>query len=574
MARRSAVFLCLLLLVVLPASARQLTIQNFDVQVEVHPDATIEITEFIEARFTGEWHGIYRFIPVEYTTPQGFSYRFFLEPLSITDQNANPLKYELTEERGNKKFKIYVPGAVDATRNVVVHYRVLNGLRFFEDHDELYWNLTGNEWEVPIEHATGRVELPAGVTGIRALAFTGAYGSRGQDADISTEGNVVKFRARHQLSFHEGLTCVVGWDKGLVHEPGFLTQATIFLRSNWTFSIPIGVFFIMLWLWWTRGRDPRPQAISVQYEPPDKLTPAEAGTLVDNEAAIRDITATIVDLAVKGYLVIEQQQKDQLLGLMHSKEYVFHLKKPPAEWKDLRAHETQIMAALFEGASRDSVKLSELQNHFYTHLPSIRDCIFDALIADNYYLHRPDKVRQTYLGAGIVTGLLIIWASAPISRSFGVTPLTTILTGVATGLIICGFGWFMPARTITGARALEKVLGFEDFLGHVESDRFARIIKSPEMFEKFLPYAMALHVEKKWVQAFASIAMQPPQWYQGTYGPGFNPVFLVNDLNTMSSSAGSAMSSSPRSSGSFGGSGFGGGGFSGGGGGGGGGGGF
>jgi uncharacterized membrane protein len=575
MARRSAALLCLLLWVVLPASARQLTIRNFDAQVEVHPDATIEVTEFIEARFTGEWHGIYRFIPVEYTTPQGFNYRLFLEPLSITDENANPLKYEISEERGNKKFKIYVPGAVDATRTIVIHYRVLDGLRFFQDHDELYWNLTGNEWEVPIERATGRVELPAGVTGIRTLAFTGAYGSRGQDADITTEGNVVKFLVRHPLSFHEGLTCVVGWDKGVVHEPGPLAQAMLFLRSNWPLAIPIGVFFIMFWLWWTRGRDPRPQAIAVQYEPPDKLTPAEAGTLVDNEAAIRDITATIVDLGVKGYIVIEQQQKDQLLGLMHSKEYVFHLKKPPAEWKDLRAHEVEMMAALFDGGSRDSVKLSELQNHFYTHLPSIRDRIFDALIADNYYLHRPDKVRQTYLGAGIVIGLLIIWASGPIGRSIGIAPLTAIVTGIATGLIICIFGWFMPARTITGARALEKVLGFEDFLGHVESDRFERVVKTLDMFEKFLPYAMALHVEKKWVQAFASIAMQPPQWYQGAYGPGFNPVFLVNDLNMMSSSAGNAMSSSPRSSGgSFGGSGFGGGGFSGGGGGGGGGGGF
>ena len=129
----------------------------------------------------------------------------------------------------------------------------------------------------------------------------------------------------------------------------------------------------------------------------------------------------------------------------------------------------------------------------------------------------------------------------------------------------------MSARTITGQRALEKVLGFEDFLGRTQKDQIERLQTNPELFEKFLPYAMALHVEKKWVQAFSGIAMQPPAWYQGSYGGGFMPYLLVNDLNMMSTQAGTTMASSPRSSG---GSGFGGGGMSGGGFGGGGGGGF
>jgi uncharacterized membrane protein len=128
--------------------------------------------------------------------------------------------------------------------------------------------------------------------------------------------------------------------------------------------------------------------------------------------------------------------------------------------------------------------------------------------------------------------------------------------------VVCIVGWFMPAHTIQGARTYAKVLGFEDFLGRVESDRIEKLEKTPELFEKFLPYAMALHVEKKWVQAFAGISMQPPQWYQGPYGSGFVPYVFVNDLNYMTVQAGTVMSSSPRSSG---GSGFGGGGGSGGG---------
>jgi uncharacterized membrane protein len=229
-----------------------------------------------------------------------------------------------------------------------------------------------------------------------------------------------------------------------------------------------------------------------------------------------------------------------------------------------------MLAALF-GDGNPDVKLSDLQNHFYTHLPSIRDRIFDALVADGYYLHRPDKVRAGYLAGGVIAGVLVIAIGNSIGKSLGMASLTWTVTGILTGGVICIFGWFMPARTITGARTYEKVLGFEDFLAHVESDRIQRMVKTPELFEKFLPYAMALRVEKKWAQAFAGIAMQPPQWYYAPYGAGFQPYLFVNDLNVMSMQAGSTMSSAPRSSG---GSGFGGGGFSGGGGGGGGGGGF
>jgi uncharacterized membrane protein YgcG len=328
----------------------------------------------------------------------------------------------------------------------------------------------------------------------------------------------------------------------------------------------------MFWLWWTRGRDPERDAVTVQYEPPDKLTPAECGALVDNEVAMRDITATLVDLAVKGYLTIEQKEDSGLLAFVHHRDYVFHLKKPPAEWSGARAHEQQMLVALFSSGTSTDVKLSDLQNHFYTNLPTIRSAIFDALVADGYYLHRPDTVRQGYLGAGLIIGFLLWAGSRSLENATGIVTLTWFITGLVTAGVICGFGWFMPARTITGARTLAKVLGFEDFLGRVESDRIERLEKTPELFEKYLPYAMALHVEKKWVQAFAGITIQPPAWYQGGYGAGFQPYLLVNDLNAMSVQAGSVMASSPR--GSSGGSGFGGGGGSGGGFGGGGGGGF
>jgi hypothetical protein len=118
------------------------------------------------------------------------------------------------------------------------------------------------------------------------------------------------------LSFHEGLTVVIGWDKGLRERAGNGDLIQQFLASNWPLFFPVLVFLFMFWLWYTRGRDPRVGPVAVQYAPPDGMTPAEAGTLVDDDAAMRDITATIVDLAVRGYLVIEEKEKDQMMGLI------------------------------------------------------------------------------------------------------------------------------------------------------------------------------------------------------------------------------------------------------------------
>jgi uncharacterized membrane protein len=209
-------------------------------------------------------------------------------------------------------------------------------------------------------------------------------------------------------------------------------------------------------------------------------------------------------------------------------------------------------------------------------VPAIKNSLLDSLVEHGYYRSRPDGVRAAYIGIGLVVGFIIAWGGVAVAMHSGTAPLTFILAGILTAAIICGFGWFMPAHTEQGTRALENLLGFEDFLVHVDADRFQRMIKTPEMFEKFLPFAMALGVEKNWSRAFQDVLKQPPQWYSGSsYGTNFYPMNFVSDISYMSSMASSAMTSAPRSSG---GSGFssdgGGGGSSGGGFGGGGGGGF
>ena len=559
-------------------TTRQLRIEDFHSDVIVMPDGLIDVTENIQAHFIGgPWHGLYRLIPVEYVTPQGFNYSLFLDVKKVTDGNGNALRYESRRERDYRRLKIYVPNADNSTQTISLEYTVSDALRFFDDHDELYWNVTGDEWDIPIQAASTRIVLPTGTTNIRANAFTGAYRSREQNAEIDVASNGVEVRTRAPLGIHEGLTVAVAMDKGFVHQPTAGQQIALFLRSNWPLVVPLFAFVVMFYLWWTHGRDPRRRPIAAQYEPPDQLTPGEAGTLVDNSADMRDITAGIVDLAVRGYITIEEHQHEGLLGLSHQKDYNFIVNKDRSEWAKLKPHEQALLEGLFDtGKVGESVSMSGLENQFYTNLPGIKSDIFSSLVMHGYYKQRPDTVRSAYIAGGLIIGFLMVFLGIKLASASGMAPLTFIVAGIATGAIICGFGWFMPAHTEQGERALEGVLGLEDFLVHVESDRFNRMIKTPEMFEKLLPFAMALGVEKNWSKAFQGILKEPPQWYRGTaYGPNFYPMMFVNDLGYMSSRASSVMSSAPRSSGGSGfGGGGGGGGFSGGGFGGGGGGGF
>ena len=551
------------------SAERSLVIERFEAAIRVNPDASLDITETITPRFTGKWNGLFRTIPVEYRTPQGFNWSLRLKLISVTDADGNALEVEKSRERHYQKFKIWVPGAEDATRTVVLTYRATNGLRFFEDHDELYWNITGDEWEVPIEAASARIELPGAASGIRAIAFNGVYGATSRDAIVTTSGTTVSVMMPKQLDFREGMTAVVGWNKGVVVEPPTSAKAAGFVASNWPLAIPVPVFVLMLLVWKRRGRDPDPLPITVQYDAPAQLTPGEAGTLLDHSVDMRDITATLVDLAVRGFIRIEEEQESRLFGLLKNDEFVFHRLKDPSEWRGLKIHERELLEGLFPHGEA-SVELSELENQFYKSIKPIQDGILDGLVARGFYQARPDRVKAGYMAGGVLVGALMAVGGSALSPQFDLTPVPFIIAGVVVGLIMLWFGWHMPARTVAGARAVEQIKGFEEFLGRTEGDRLRDFVRTPEMFEKFLPFAMAFGVEKKWALAFKGICNEPPRWYAGAHPGSFNIGTFSTRLSDLSTRASTTMASSPRSSS---GSGFSGG-SSGGGGGGGGGGGF
>ncbi|MFI5116474.1 MAG: DUF2207 domain-containing protein [Terriglobales bacterium] len=361
-------------------------------------------------------------------------------------------------------------------------------------------------------------------------------------------------------------------------------------------AVPILVILRMFWLYWRRGRDPERDTASVQYEPPDKLTPGECGALLENTVAVRSITATIVDLSVKGYLAIAQENDGSAPASKDHKNYVFHMLKGPSEWQHLKPHEQAVLRAIFiptnplrmlsdamsqlqnaggnpalasafsrvqaattaspelralSGAGDDppqsAVALMDLQNHFYLHLGRIRESVFDALVADGYYENRPDRVRLLYIAKGVVVGTGMAVAGVLLAAATGAAPFPLVLAGILTGVIIVVCGRLLSSRTIAGTRTLAKVLGFKDFLERVEKDHIQRLEGTPDLFEKYLPYAMALHVEKKWSQAFGGVSVPPPQWYQRKHGVDFFPMHLIDDLNGMSNQAESVLTSKPGS---------------------------
>ena len=567
-----------LLLVALSATAasaqRSYSIERFAARITVNRDASIDVTETITARFDGSYNGLYRMIPIEYRNASGLNWTLGVALQSARDDAGRDLRTETSRERHYIKYKVWIPGASNATRTIVLRYRATNGLRFFDEHDELYWNVTGDEWEVPIGSAAADIELPPGTPGVRATAFNGVYGATSRDARVTIDGTVVHLEMPQGLGYREGLTAVVGWDKGVVTAPTATARAAATVSSNWPLLIPIPVFLLAFLTWWRRGRDPRRRPIAVQYEPPADVSPAEAGTLLDNRADMRDITATIVDLAVRGQLRIEEEEKPKLLGLFGGgRDYALHRLAPsaPNDRDGLAPHESRVFSGIF--ASRgDRVELTDLKDEFYEELPGIRDAIFDQLAAHGFYRARPDKVHQRWAIVGVLVGVAIGFGGAFVSAAFLLTPVPFVIAGVLSGLILLGFATIMPARTEAGTRALEHVLGFEEFLRRVETEHLKRvIIGHPELFDKYLPFAMAFGVERQFARAFEGIYTESPRWYVGPSMTHFSVGHLSSSMSHLSSVAATTMASSPRSSS---GSGFGGGGSSGGGGGGGGGGAF
>ena len=560
---------CIGIFVFIPfsAQAQDFTINNFTANILVNPDSSFTVKETLTVEFHRPRHGIYREIPYIYTDSLDRNIRTPTEVLSVKDGSGNKLRAKVSRKGNIISIRIGDPDTyVSGLQKYEIFYKVENAIIFFEDHDELYWNVTGNYWKAEIKHVVCTVSLAGKKTNeFQAACYTGISGSAEKSCAYETSENFIEIKTERSLSSGEGLTIAYGWDKGIVNPPSSLRKFLWFinLQQNWIFVFPLLSLVIMLNLWYRKGRDPRDrESVTVMYGPPEHdsipLSPAEVGALIDETLDSRDITATIVGLAVKGYLKIEETKEEGII-FNSTDYYLAKLKEPDGS---LSLFEMELMSHIF--GSLPGKMVSELKNSFYAYIDSLKKTLYKELTTKKYFTVSPDKIRQLYFAAGIIT---VIATAVLIGLLFSDTigGTRTFLAVILSGLPIFGFAKFMPAKTRSGAAAYMKILGFEEFLNRAEKDKLMRM-KDENLFSRFFPYALALNVADNWAKAFEGIYQQQPEWYVSpTSFRTFSPTGFNRSINSAMSSLSSALFSAPRSSGTGGGGFSGGGGSSGGG---------
>lgn len=563
-----------IIIVALPVYAEEI-VSAFDARIEIKKDSTIRVEERIQYDFgQNQRHGIFRTIPLVYTR-NGGNFSFQIVDISVNDDRGTPYPFAISYPGKNIEIKIGDPDKVISGKHIyVVSYTVRRALTYFNDHDELYWNVTGNEWQVPIDRASARIIVPGriDVSQISRACFIGVFGSKAPCGNVSydTSSRTILFGQELPLALSEGLTIVAGLPKGVVNQPSLWREMLRFLLDNWILFLPLSVFFIMCGVWWKWGKDPKGRGtIIAEYDAPDGLMPIEVAAILKERLGVKHISAEIISLATRGYIKIIHEEERGILR--SSTEYHFERLK---EVDDVSPFDSLIFESLFGPRGHEqskTVALSALKNTFYRDIPRIKEGVYESVVGKGYFAYNPEMIRKIFSTIGgifIIIG--IIFVSAFHSLWFFAAQPYFMLSMIVSGLIIMIGGVIMPRRTEKGVHAKEYIVGLKDYLQTAEKGRIQfhnAPEKKPELFDRLLPFAMVLGVESAWAAQFTGIYEEPPQWYSGPVGRPFNAYTLTHDLDSFQRSAHTILASSAGS----GGSGFGGGGFSGGGGGGGGG---
>ena len=576
-----------------PASAQSGTevIHSYEVDIEILDTGALVITERIDYDFGSALrHGIFRTIPTRYYLDEVNDRVYRIEDVAVQSPTA-PADVDVSSEGAFTKIRVGDPDVeISGRHRYTLTYRVEGALNAFTDHDELYWNAIGDEWQAPIDGVEVTVRAPADIE--RATCFQGYEGATEECAQARVRGSAVRFLAGRTLQPYEGLTVVVAIPKGAVPEPAMIlderwSAERAFDLNPWT--IAAGVALVGLFggalgrLWWREGRDRRflgsqidqvmgtPSGESeavpigegdfeapVEFAPPENVRPGQIGTLLDERANVIDVTATIVDLAGRGFLLIQEIPDE---GLFSRTDWtLIRLEKDESE---LLVYERQLLDALFRDGNE--VTVSELKTAFADRLHKVEESLYADAMRQKWFRNRPDKVRSRWAIRGVlllVIGVVLTFALA-LWTHWGIVGIPVIVAGLVLALMATR----MPARTAKGTAMLRRIRGFRRVIATAEQ-HMARWAEEENVFTRYLPYAIVFGLTKKWAKAFEDLGLEPNTagWYVGTRP--FTALAFADSIDGFAVTTGGTLASTPSSSGS---SGFGGGGFSGGGGGGGGG---
>jgi|AntAceMinimDraft_16_1070373.scaffolds.fasta_scaffold09105_2 uncharacterized membrane protein YgcG len=581
--RKILTFMFLLLFISAAASAT-LRITAFDAQITLDTQGILHIEETLNVDFYSPHHGIERWIPVSYRRPTGENITISLKVITAT-QDGGSAQYTTSRSGRNILVRIGDPNrTITGTHTYTIRYNVDRALLFHDDYIQLYWNVTGNEWAIPINSTSATITLPQTVTtaDVMTTSYVGYYGrdTLGREATIDDQGRFV-FTA-DQLMPGQGLTIdmAIPREQMEIAAPTTWQRILWFLNANKFAALPILTLIGMFLVWLKVGKDPRKETIAPRFEPPRGMHPGEAGVLIDDRADLRDISAMVIGLAVKGYLTIGEVD-DQKQGIPetikgffgHAGALDYEFSKEKNADSDLSKVEATLLGAIFDSTHSDKRLLSSMENEFYKALPQIKSDLYAGLIKKGYYPSNPERTRKSYAGAGMF-GIVLAIAIGGWSGS-----LYLGLAIALSGLIVLGFSPIMPRKTKKGVLVLQDLLGLSEYIHRAEVKQMEfhdAPEKSPQLFEKLLPYAMAFNLTSIWTKQFEGLMSEPPRWYVGAT-PGFHPALFYLGMMNLSSGMERTFVSAPRTSsgghsawggGSSFGGGFSGGGFGGGGGGG------
>ncbi|MCC7522423.1 DUF2207 domain-containing protein [Candidatus Uhrbacteria bacterium] len=534
-----------------PSALAAEAINAFNVSAKLGSDRSLVITETIEYDFgNSSRRGIFRLIPERYQRSGG-AYRLNLQFLGAT-MDGGSVESSLSHEDGNLRIRLGSEDVYITGKHVyTISYRTDRAINDFPEEGvrELYWNVTGNGWEVPIKSASFDLEGPGEPSDL--VCFTGYFGNPEQACEIVAAGSSIQAAALRALSSGEGLTVAIRFPESVISPLSTSDRVWQFIQDNLWLFIPVLVFAIMYAIWWTHGRDPRGRGTVIpHYEEPSALSPMEMSALLDQSISSKAVTAAILDIARRGYAVLVFEG-DQTGGWFKKKGKMI-LKKVKDADNGLKKFERTLYNGLFEDG--DEVDISERNEGFYAELQRAREQVFEGLKEKKLFLRLPASIRTIWMVVAIIVAAFLFIFTIDLGE-------LNMISSVLSGLIIGGFGWFMPKLTQAGAVLREEIEGFKRFLSVTETQRLAFTDapeKKPEQFARFLPAAVAFGVENQWAGQFANMMLPAPSYMTGSVN-GWNAANFANAADSFHSTTSSSMYAAPSSGGS-GGSGFSGGG--------------
>jgi uncharacterized membrane protein len=502
-------------------------IQNFETNILVNKDSSLLITENITAD-CGDLpskHGIFRVLPTQVTTDNSII-KNPIELVSITDFNGNPYKYQTIKDGTTITWKIGDSKIiVNGVNEYKIVYKVKNAIRFEnQNFDELYWNLSGNFWDIDIDNFSAHILFPSEINSQTATVdyYTGAIGSKDKSlATYSWSGNTLNFisaNINQSPVFHpgEGVTVSVIFPKNifLPYMPTFMEKyGDYFLYL--LFLIPTYFFIFAFKKWRKFGKDPKMKTpIPPEFGIPENITPIQMGMILSHGSWKNSlITATLIDLAVRKFIVIEQKEKKILF--LKNNEIILKKNNDNYNLSKVTQTEKEILDSLFKNDA-GMVHLSTLMNSFYKYLPGIGETASNDVIKNNWIVKEGNK----YMGMFIFFGFLLVWLS------FWALALSVILFSsiFLSGIIFLIFGFIMPKRTQAGVDLLFKIKGFELYMKTAEKYR-QQFYEKENIFDKFLPYAIVFGIAELWAKKMELI-------YGEDYFKNYHPVWLVGTLPT------------------------------------------